>query len=115
EVELAYQLSRKWSKEKILTAYMNTIYYGNGAYGIESAAKTYFGQDVNHLECGTPGHQLCVEQLQPWEAALLAGVIASPSAYDPAANPVAARVRRNLVLRNMHAQGDITQPVYEQS
>src|SRR4029077_14138852 len=79
EVALAYQLSHKWSKEKILTAYLNTIYFGNGAYGIESAAQTYFGQDVNHLECGTPGHQLCVEQLQPWEAALLAGVIASPT------------------------------------
>jgi penicillin-binding protein 1A len=115
EVALAYQLSHKWSKEKILTAYLNTIYFGNGAYGIESAAQTYFGQDVNHLECGTPGHQLCVEQLQPWEAALLAGVIASPSAYDPAAHPLAARSRRDLVLRDMLAQGDITQPVYEQS
>src|SRR2546429_1216318 len=115
EVALAYQLSRKWSKEKILTAYMNTIYYGNGAYGIESAARTYFGQDVNHLECGTTGHQLCVEQLQPWEAALLAGVIASPSAYDPAAHPVAARARRDLVLRDMFAQGYLTKPVYDQS
>src|SRR5438128_7642606 len=84
EVGLAYQLSHKWSKEKVLTAYLNTIYFGNGAYGVESAAQTYFGQDVNHLECGMPGHQLCLEQLQPWEAALLAGVIASPSAFDPA-------------------------------
>jgi penicillin-binding protein 1A len=115
EVGLAYQLSHKWSKEKILTAYLNTIYFGNGAYGIESAAQTYFGQDVNHLECGTPGHQLCVEQLQPWEAALLAGVIASPSAFDPTVHPVAARERRDLVLRDMLAQGYITQPVYEQS
>jgi penicillin-binding protein 1A len=115
EVALAYQLSHKWSKEKILTAYLNTIYYGNGAYGIESAAQTYFGRDVNHLECGAPGHQLCVEQLQPWEAALLAGVIASPSAYDPAAQPAAARARRGLVLRNMFAQGYLTRPVYEQS
>ncbi|HEV2943975.1 MAG TPA: biosynthetic peptidoglycan transglycosylase, partial [Solirubrobacteraceae bacterium] len=111
EVALAYQLSHKWSKEKILTAYLNTIYFGNGAYGIESAAQTYFGQDVNHLECGTPGHQLCVEQLQPWEAALLAGVIASPTGYDPVAHPVAARSRRDLVLRDMLAQGYITMPV----
>jgi penicillin-binding protein 1A len=115
EVALAYQLSHKWSKEKILTAYLNTIYFGNGAYGIESAAQTYFGQDVNHLECGTPGHQLCVEQLQPWEAALLAGVIASPSRFDPAAHPVAARARRDGVLRDMLAQGYLTRPVYEQS
>jgi penicillin-binding protein 1A len=115
EVALAYQLSHKWSKEKILTAYLNTIYFGNGAYGIESAAQTYFGRDVNHLECGTPGHQLCVEQLQPWEAATLAGVIASPSAYDPAAHPSAARTRRDIVLHDMLLQGYITQPVYEQS
>jgi penicillin-binding protein 1A len=114
EAALAFQLSHKWSKEKILTAYLNTIYFGNGAYGIESAAQTYFGQDVNHLECGTPGHQLCVEQLQPWEAALLAGVIASPTTYDPAAHPVAATARRNVVLHDMLEQGYITRPVYEE-
>jgi penicillin-binding protein 1A len=115
EVALAYQLSHKWSKEKILTAYLNTIYFGNGAYGIESAAQTYFGRDVNHLGCGMPNHQLCVEQLQPWEAALLAGVIQSPSAYDPALHPMAAKARRNVVLRLMYEQGYLTRPVYEQS
>jgi penicillin-binding protein 1A len=115
EVALAFQLSHKWSKEKILTAYLNTIYFGNGAYGIESAAQTYFGQDVNHLGCGTPNHQLCVEQLQPWEAAMLAGVIQSPSAYDPALHPVAARARRDVVLRQMLEQGYIKQPIYEDS
>ena len=73
EAALAFQLSHKWSKDKIITAYLNTIYFGSGAYGVEAAAETYFGQDVNHQGCGTPGHQLCVEQLQPWEAALLAG------------------------------------------
>ena len=46
EAALAYQLSHKWSKEKIITAYLNTIYFGNGAYGIEAAAQTYFGHDV---------------------------------------------------------------------
>ena len=53
EAALAYQLSHKWSKEKIITAYLNTIYFGNGAYGIEAAAQTYFGHEVNHLGCGT--------------------------------------------------------------
>ena len=48
EAALAYQLSHKWSKEKIITAYLNTIYFGNGAYGIEAAAQTYFGHEVNH-------------------------------------------------------------------
>jgi penicillin-binding protein 1A len=115
ETALAYQLSHKWSKEKIITAYLNTIYFGNGAYGIEAAAQTYFGRDVNHLGCGTPNHQLCVAQLQPWEAALLAGIIQDPSAYDPANHPLAARARRDLVLRQMHEQGYLTQTVYEQS
>jgi penicillin-binding protein 1A len=115
ETALAYQLSHKWSKEKIITAYLNTIYFGNGAYGIEAAAQTYFGHDVNHLGCGTPNHQLCVQQLQPWEAALLAGIIQSPSAYDPASHPVAARTRRDVVLRQMFEQGYLTRMVYEQS
>lgn len=115
EAALAYQLSHKWSKEKIITAYLNTIYFGNGAYGIEAAAETYFGHDVNHLGCGTPAHQLCVEQLQPWEAALLAGIIQSPTAYDPANHPMAARTRRDIVLRQMLEQGYLTRPVYEES
>jgi penicillin-binding protein 1A len=115
EVALAFQLSHKWSKEKIITAYLNTIYFGNGAYGIEAAAQTYFGHDVNHLGCGEPAHELCVQQLQPWEAALLAGVIQSPTAYDPTAHPVAARARRDTVLRQMLAQGYLTRMVYEQS
>jgi penicillin-binding protein 1A len=115
EAALAYQLSHKWSKEKIITAYLNTIYFGDGAYGIESAARTYFGQDVNHLGCGTPNHQLCVEQLQPWEAAMLAGIIQSPTAYEPAAHPMAARTRRDTVLRQMYEQGFLTKEVYEES
>jgi penicillin-binding protein 1A len=115
EAALAYQLSHKWSKEKIITAYLNTIYFGNGAYGIEAAAETYFGHDVNHIGCGMPGKALCVQQLQPWEAALLAGVIQSPTAYDPANHPVAARARRDLVLRQMLEQGYLTRGVYEES
>jgi penicillin-binding protein 1A len=115
EAALAYQLSHKWSKEKIITAYLNTIYFGNGAYGIEAAAQTYFGHDVNHLGCGMPGKALCVQQLQPWEAAMLAGVIQSPTAYDPANHPAAARARRDIVLRQMLEQGYLTRPVYEES
>ena len=100
---------------KVLTAYLNTIYFGNGAYGIESAAQTYFSRDINHLGCGQPTHQLCVEQLQPWEAAMLAGVIQSPTAYDPANHPMAAKARRNVVLKQMYEQGYLTKMVYEQS
>ena len=115
EAALAYQLAHKWSKEKIITEYLNTIYFGNGAYGIESAARTYFGSDVNHLGCGTPGHKLCVEELQPWEAALLAGVIQSPTGYDPVTKPMAARERRNLVLDQMYQQGYLRRADFQES
>jgi penicillin-binding protein 1A len=115
EAALAYQLAHKWSKEKILTEYLNTIYFGNGAYGIESAARTYFGSDVNHLGCGTPGHKLCVEELQPWEAALLAGVIQSPTGYDPVTKPMVARERRNVVLDEMYRQGYLRRADFQES
>src|SRR4051812_32249724 len=102
EAALAYHLTRKWSKAKILTEYLNSIYFGNGAYGIESAAHTYFGHD--HPGCGTR-EKPCVSVLRPEEAALLAGVVANPSGYDPVAHPVAALRRRNLVLLRMFQQG----------
>jgi penicillin-binding protein 1A len=109
EAALAYQLERHWDKDKILTEYLNEIYFGNGAYGIEEAAKTYFG--YNHPGCGTPADR-CASDLLPWEAAMLAGVISSPSGYDPVTNPEAALARRNQVLENMVSQGDITQDEY---
>jgi len=115
EAALAYQLSHRWSKEKIITAYLNTIYYGNGAYGIESAAQTYFGAQAGHVGCGTPNHPLCIEQLKPWEAALLAGIIQDPTAYDPAEHPLAAKYRRDVVLRQMLDQGYLNNAVYEAS
>src|ERR1700728_2096606 len=102
EAALAYQLSKKWSKEKIITAYLNTIYFGNGAYGIEAAAQTYFGQESDHHGCGTPDHELCIEQVEPWEAALLAGIIQDPTGYDPATHPMAAKERRDVVLEQMY-------------
>ncbi len=115
EAALAYQLSHKWSKEKIITAYLNTIYFGNGAYGIEAAAQTYFGEEPGHLGCGTPNHELCVQQLKPWEAALLAGIIQSPTAYNPATHPTAAKDRRDVVLDQMLDQGYLTKAIYEAS
>ncbi|HEX3693141.1 MAG TPA: transglycosylase domain-containing protein [Solirubrobacteraceae bacterium] len=115
EAALAYQLSHKWSKEKIITAYLDTIYFGNGAYGIEAAAQTYFGRDVNHQGCGTPSHRLCVEEMNAPEAALLAGIIQDPTAYDPADHPLAAKRRRDVVLDQMYQQGYIDRQVYEES
>jgi penicillin-binding protein 1A len=114
EAALAFHLAHKWSKEKIITEYLNTIYFGNGAYGIESAARTYFGQDVNHMGCGTPDN-LCVTHLEPWEAALLAGIIQSPTQYNPITEPAAAKARRNVVLKQMLEQGYLTPSEYQES
>ena len=106
EAALAYQLERHWDKDKILTEYLNEIYFGSGAYGIEAAAKTYFGW--NHPGCGQPGDR-CASQLLPWEAAMLAGVISNPSGFDPQLAPEAATARRNQVLQNMADQGYLTE------
>ena len=106
EAALAYQITRKWSKERILRNYLNTIYFGNGAYGIEAAARTYFGN--NHPGCGEDGRPKCAQLLTPAEAAMIAGVVASPSAYDPLSNRPAAGKRRALVLQRMVEQGYIT-------
>jgi penicillin-binding protein 1A len=106
EAALAYRLEREWSKEKILTEYLNSIYFGEGAYGIESAAKTYFGW--NHKGCGGEGNR-CASQLYPEEAAMLAGLISSPTAYSPRTNPETATERRNLVLQNMVEMGVLSQ------
>jgi penicillin-binding protein 1A len=111
EAALAYRLERHWSKDKILTEYLNTIYFGEGAYGIEAAARTYFG--YAHPGCGTP-EEPCATVLEPWEAATLAGIIASPSAYDPKFYPENSLSRRNLVLEKMYEQGYITQPQFEE-
>jgi penicillin-binding protein 1A len=110
EAALAYHLTRRYSKEEILRDYLNTIYFGNGAYGIEAAARTYF--QPYHPGCDEPGHPPCASQLAPHEAALLAGMIASPSAYDPIANPETAKGRRDLVLRYMRDQELLTPQQY---
>ncbi len=98
EAALATQLEQRWSKDRILTAYLNTIYFGNGAYGIERAARTYFGHDAAKLTAP--------------ESALLAGIPEDPSRYDPVAHPRAARRRRGVVLRLMLQQGVIATSDY---
>jgi penicillin-binding protein 1A len=106
EAALAYRLERHWSKDKIITEYLNTVYFGQGAYGIEAAARTYFG--AAHPGCGSEGDP-CASVLEPWEAALLAGIIQSPYAYDPKVYPENALARRNLVLERMAEQGYISE------
>jgi penicillin-binding protein 1A len=99
EAALAWQLEQQWSKKRILTAYLNTIYFGNGAYGVDQAALTYFGHHAKRMTLA--------------EAALLAGLPADPSRYDPFTNPRAARARRRTVLRTMLDLGSISQERFE--
>jgi penicillin-binding protein 1A len=132
EAALAYHLERQWSKEKILTQYLNTVYFGNGAYGIEAAVRTYFGdgdepdERAGADDAGVSYTPPVVEEQQdpdareavdvaPHEAALLAGMIASPSMYDPIAHPEAAMARRNLVLQKMLDMNTITQGQYDKA
>ena len=98
EACLAVQLDRQWSKDRILAAYLNDIYFGQQAYGIEAAARTYFSE---------PASKLTLEQ-----AALIAGLPQAPSAYDPITAPQAARQRRAEVLQAMLTAGDISQTRY---
>ena len=123
EAALAYHLTREWPKWKILEEYLNSIYFGNGAYGAESAARVYFGSahhyDVNAGSAGTAGGcgdsplPSCASQLNPAEAALLAGMVANPSAFNPLQpeTRAAARRRRDLVLQDMIGRG-ITRAQY---
>ncbi len=113
EAALAFWLAHHWSKLKILTEYLNTIYFGSGAYGIEAAAQTYFGQEPAHRNCGLPKYPLCVQELSPAEAALLAGIIQSPTGYNPVTEQTAARERRDVVLAQMREQGYLTRRQYE--
>ena len=115
EAALAYHLERKWSKEKILTQYLNTVYFGNGAYGVESAARTYFGDgdeptSATHRPADvTPprrpgGDRPDALTSSPAEAALLAGMISSPSMYDPVAAPGRAPAQRRDLVLQRHAR-----------
>src|SRR4051794_9438141 len=113
EAALAYHLTRRWTKERILTEYLNSTYFGNGAYGIESAARVYFGKA--HPGCGqSKSAPYCAKVLTPVESASLAGMVANPSGYDPLLHPQAFTARRNLVLQRMREQGYITQRQYDE-
>lgn len=94
EAVLALRLETAYSKDEILELYLNQIYFGHGAYGIERAARLYFGKPASALTVA--------------EGALLAGLINGPSLYDPHADPEAARERRNLVLDAMVRTGALT-------
>ncbi|HMS64646.1 MAG TPA: PBP1A family penicillin-binding protein [Ignavibacteria bacterium] len=94
EAMTAVQIERTYTKEEILAYYLNTVYFGKGAYGVEAAAQTYFDKSSKDLTID--------------ECAVLVGTLKSPSNYDPVDNPEASVKRRNLVLNEMYQENFIT-------
>jgi penicillin-binding protein 1A len=101
EACLAIKLAQKWPKQKVLDEYLNTVYYGNHAYGVEAAAQTYFSKHAS--------------QLTLLQSALLAGLPQAPADYDPYHNPQAALDRRDEVLRAMLKNQSITLAQYDRA
>jgi penicillin-binding protein 1A len=94
EALLAWQMEDRFTKQQILTRYLNTVYFGEGAYGAQAAARTYFDVDASDLTLG--------------QAAMLAGLISAPNHFDPYVHPRSAVGRRGVVLRLMRQLGMIT-------
>ena len=101
EMFLALQLERKYTKDEILGLYLNQIYFGQGAYGVQAAAKTYFGKDVKDLTLN--------------ECAMLAGIPKSPNYYSPLNNLQAAQERKATVLDQMAKYGYISSSTAEKT
>lgn len=101
EAALAWQYDKKHSKHEILEEYLNTVYFGENAYGAEAAARTYFDEHASQLTLP--------------QAALLAGIINLPTAYDPYIHPKEALKRRNVVLDKMLQYGYITKQQHDRA
>src|SRR5690242_16323071 len=94
EAILALALERKFSKDQILELYLNRVYFGGGAYGIDAASRKFFGHGADHLSLG--------------EAVIIAGLVKAPSNYSPTADVAAARGRARVVLDTMVAGGFVS-------
>jgi len=101
EILLALQIEQELSKKEILELYLNKIYLGNRAYGIQAAARVYYGKDINELS---------LDQL-----AMIAGLPKAPSRYNPVANPERATTRRNWILQRMLKLGFINKARYDEA
>ncbi len=101
EALLALQIERRFSKDEILELYLNQVYLGSGAYGVESAARIYFGKPAASLNLA--------------ECALIAGLPKAPSRFSPRINPNLAEKRRNLVLKQMRSLGMISERAFQQA
>ncbi len=98
EAFLSFQIERRYTKDEILELYLNQVYFGSGAYGVESAARIFFGKPISDIDLS--------------ECALLAGLPKSPSRYSPLIDKDLAFKRRNIVLKQMKDTGVITQAVF---
>ena len=101
EAILAINIERRYSKEEILNMYLNQIYLGEGAYGVEAASRTYFAKSVSQLNLA--------------ESAMIAGLARSPSRYSPIANPELAASRMRVVLKRLFEEGYITEMDYREA
>lgn len=101
EIWLSLQMERQFTKQEILTFYINKVYMGNGYYGMKTAAQSYFGKELSELSVP--------------QAALLAGIPQAPTQYDPYTNPDAAKERRDMVLAEMVEDNNITREEYDQA
>ncbi len=101
EIFLALQIERELSKEQILELYVNKIYLGHRAYGIQAAAQVYYGTSIDQLELA--------------QLAMIAGLPKAPSSFNPITNPARALIRRNWILDRMLSLGSIDQPTHTQA
>lgn len=101
EIKIAKELENKYTKNQILMMYLNTVYYGNSAYGIWAASQEYFSKSPDRLNIH--------------ESALIIGILNAPVAYDPIKHPDKALARRNIVLANMLKEGYISQADFNKS
>ncbi|MDF1535525.1 MAG: PBP1A family penicillin-binding protein [bacterium] len=101
EAILAINIERRYSKDEILTLYLNQVYLGEGAYGVEAASRIYFGKHASELSLP--------------ECAMIAALPRSPSRYSPITNPDLAITRMNIVLRRLLAEGYITQLQHDEA
>ncbi len=101
EISLAFQIERRYTKDEILEMYLNTVYFGRGAYGLQAAARAFFGVDV--------------QELTLVQSASLAATIKAPSVYAPHASPEHNKSRRDYILGTMLENGFITQEEHDEA
>ena len=101
EIITAIQIERTYTKDEILEMYLNNVHFGHGTYGVQAAAKRYFGKDAGLLNLG--------------ESAMLVGILPAPARYSPVRHPERAHYKRNVVLRVMRDQKFITKGIYSEA